>query len=45
MTVEQEKQAIIKEMAMTRIAIDAVTLVDGKLTKKEFRTSQQWKNK
>ena len=45
MTVEQWKKVIIKEMAMTRIAIDAVTLVDGKLAKTEFRTSQRWKRK
>lgn len=42
LTVEQWKKIIKKEMAMTRITIEKVTLVDGSLARTEYRTSQQW---
>jgi len=42
MTVEQWKNIIIKEMEMTKIVIEQITLVDGQLAKSDFRTSQRW---
>ena len=44
-TVEQWKKIIKKEMLMTKITIEQVTLVDGRLAGTEYRTSQQWTRK
>lgn len=45
LTVEQWKAIIKKEMIMTKISIDQVTLVDGSLAGTEYRTSQRWTRK
>ena len=44
-TVEQWKEIIKKEMLMTKITIEQVTLVDGSLAGTEYRTSQRWTRK
>ena len=44
-TVKQWKQIIKKEMAMMKITIEEVTLVDGTLAGTEYRTSQRWTRK
>ena len=44
-TVEQWKKIVKKEMLMTKITIEQVTLVDGRLAGTEYRTSQQWTRK
>ncbi len=44
-TVEQWRKIITKEMLMTKITIEEVTLVDGSLAGTEYRTSQRWTKK
>ena len=44
-TVEQWKKIVKKEMLMTKITIEQVILVDGRLAGTEYRTSQQWTRK
>jgi len=43
--VEQWKEIIKKQMAMTKITIEKVVLLDGSLARTEYRTSQQWTRK
>jgi len=45
LTVERWKEIIKKVMAMTRITIEQVILVDGSLAGTEYRTSQRWTKK
>jgi general stress protein 26 len=45
LTVEGWKAIIKKEMAMTKITIEQIVLVDGGLAGTEFRTSQRWMRK
>lgn len=42
LTDEQWKTIIKKEMIMTRITIETITLVDGSLAGSDYRTSQRW---
>ncbi len=41
-SIEQWNQIVKKEMIMSRITMDQITLVDGQLARSNYRTSQRW---
>lgn len=41
-SLDQWKQIVKKEMIMSRITISQITLVDGRLARSNYRTSQRW---